>query len=204
MGRYTGPKLRLSRHLGVPIAETPKHVTPKRGNQPGVHRRRWAKQSLYALQLREKQKLAAYYSIRDRQFRRYIRMAQSSKLPTDRALLECLEMRLDNVIRRLRWARTIWQARQVVSHGHCLLNGRKVDVPSQGVEPGDVITVREAHKPFVRQCEESVEGMGFRVPDWLSVDKERLEATVLHPPRPDEVLMPFEIDFSKILEFYTR
>ena len=204
MGCYSGPKLRLSRRLGVAVAETPKHVTPRRDKPPGAHGRRWRRESLYGSQLREKQKLAAYYCIRDTQFRHYVRKAQSSKLRTDQALLEILETRLDNVIRRLRWARTIWQARQVVSHGHFLLNGQKVDQPSLRVKPGDIITVKESHKSFVRRCEESVEGMGFRVPDWLSVDQERLQASVLHPPRQEEVLIPFDIEYSKILEFYTR
>lgn len=204
MGRYSGPKLRLSRRAGVPVSETPRHVTPKRDRPPGMHRyRRW-RESLYGRQLREKQKVAAYYCIRDRQFRRYVRKAQTSHQPTDQALLQSLETRLDNVVRRLRWARTIWQARQLVSHGHFRLNGRKVNMPSQCVKPGDVITVKETSRSFIRQCEESVEGMGFRVPDWLSVDREGLEARVLHQPTQEEVLTPFEPDYSSILEFYTR
>ena len=204
MASYHGPKLRLSRGLEVPIAETPKHVTTKRQKRPGCHGYRRARLSLYGIQLKEKKKVASYYNIRNSQLRRYVKQAQSVDNPPPRALQEILESRLDNVIRRLRWARTIWQARQMVCHGHFLVNGRKVDQPSFCVKPGDIITVKTPSHSFVRQCAESTEGMGFRVPDWLLVDQSRLEATILHPPQFQEVLIPFEVDYNKLIEFYTR
>jgi small subunit ribosomal protein S4 len=152
----------------------------------------------------EKQKFARYYNIRDVQLRQYATQAQSARKPSVEVLQEILERRLDNVIRRLRWARTIWQARQMVVHGHFLVNGRKVDLPSFYVKAGDIISVKEDSKQFVRRSAESTEGMGFRVPDWLSVDQDKMEATVLHSPKAEEIMYPFEVDCSRIIEFYTR
>ena len=112
MGSYHGPKLRLTRSLEVPISETPKHVTPKRQKLPGAHGYRRSRLSLYGIQLKEKKKVAAYYNIRNAQFRRYLKEAQSARGSTTEALQRILETRLDNIVRRLRWARTIWQARR--------------------------------------------------------------------------------------------
>ncbi len=204
MGRYYGPKVKLSRSVEVPIAETPKHVTARREKRPGEHGRRKYRQSLYGLQLREKQRIAHYYSIRNNQLRHYIQLANSHGRSPQEALQEILESRLDNVVRRVHWARTIWQARQMVVHGHLLVNGRKVDRPSFHVKQGHVISVKNHSRSFVQQCAESTEEVGFRVPDWLSVDKEKLQATILHLPEFDEVLLPFEADYGKIVEFYTR
>ena len=204
MGRYYGPKVKLSRSMEIPIAETPKHVTPRREKRPGQHGYRKARYNLYGLHLREKQRIAHYYNIRDNQLRHYIKLAGSSGHSTQEALQEILESRLDNVIRRLHWARTIWQARQIVVHGHFLVNGRKVNLPSFHVKQGHIISVKNRSGSFIQQCAESAEEVGFRVPDWLSVDKEKLQATVLHLPEFDEVLLPFEADYGRIVEFYTR
>jgi small subunit ribosomal protein S4 len=204
MARYYGPKVRLSRSVEAPIAETPKHVTPGRQKRPGGHGYRRPRRSLYGSQLVEKRKIASYYNVRERQLRRYIKQAQAAKGPTAEALEAILESRLDNVIRRLRWARTVWQSRQMVVHGHFLVNDRKVDKPSFSVKPGDAITVKPSSLDFVRRCAEATEGMGFRVPDWLSVDQVELAASVLHLPLLQEIMLPFDVDYSKIIEFYTR
>ena len=204
MGRYYGPKVKLSRSIGTPIAETPKHVRLRRQRRPGQHGHRKYRQSLYALQLKEKQRIAHYYSIRDNQLRHYIQLAGSQGRLTQEVLQEILESRLDNVIRRVQWARTIWQARQMVVHGHFLVNGRKTNCPSFCVKQDQVISVKKRSRPFVQQCAESAAEVGFRIPDWLSVDKEKLQAIILHLPRFDEVLLPFEADYGKVIEFYTR
>ncbi len=204
MARYYGPKVRLSRSVQAAIAETSKHVTPKKQSRPGVHGHHKSRRSLYGSRLLEKRKISSYYDVRHRQLRRYVKQAGAAKSPSQQALQEALERRLDNVIRRLRWARTIWQARQMVVHAHFRVNGRRVNVPSLQVKPGDSITAKESSRDFVRRCAESTEGMGFRVPDWLSVNQDSLEATVLHAPQFDEVMLPFEIDYSKIIEFYAR
>ena len=150
MGTYHGPKVRLTRRAGAPVAETPKHTNVRRPTRPGMHARRRTRTSLYGEQLAEKQKLCAYYNIRDRQFTRHIEQAQAKPGSTTDALQQILESRLDNVIRRLRWARTIWQARQMVAHGHFYVNGHKVDIASYQVSPGEEITVKPGSEPFVR------------------------------------------------------
>lgn len=201
---YCGPKVRLSRKLGVPVAETPRHVTPKREKRPGQHGFRRGRTTLYGLQLKEKQKLAYYYNVADKQMRRYMDIATNSKRSTPVELQEILETRLDNVIRRLRWARTIWQARQMVAHGHFRLNGRRVDLPSHPVKPDDVITVRDRSKKFIQASAEASSSMGFAVPEWLTVDEGKMQVKVVRLPEFDEVRLPFDIDYSKIIEYYTR
>ena len=202
MGNYTGPKVRLSRRLGVPIAETAKHLNLRRPNRPGMHGYRRGRPSLYGRQLAEKQKIACYYNLRDGQLRKYIASAAKSRRDSTAAIQELLETRLDNVIRRLGWARTIWQARQAVAHGHFQVNGRKVDRPSFRVKPDDVITVRDRSKKFVKDCAETCEGP--LPPEWLSVDENKLEGRVTRKPAPEDVRLPFEIEFGLIIEYYGR
>ncbi len=204
MGTYHGPKVRLTRRVGSPIAETPKHTNVRRPARPGVHGRRRPRRSLYGEQLAEKQKVAAYYNLRDRQFTRHVEQAQAVPGSTTDALQQILESRLDNVIRRLRWARTIWQARQMVSHGHFYINGHKVDIPSYEVRPGEEITVKPGSEVFVRAAIESASESAIQIPAWLSADNEELRAKVLRLPAPEEIRLPFEIDVAKIIEMYTR
>ncbi len=204
MGTYHGPKVRLTRRAGAPVAETPKHTNVRRPTRPGMHGRRRARTSLYGEQLAEKQKLAAYYNIRDRQFTRHIEQAQAQPGSTTDALQRILESRLDNVIRRLRWARTVWQARQMVSHGHFYVNGRKVDIASYQVSPGEEITVKPGSEPFVHAAMESAGEAAIQVPPWLSVDSDSLRAKVMRLPAPGEIRLPFEIDVAKVIEMYTR
>ncbi|ARN56012.1 30S ribosomal protein S4 [Sedimentisphaera salicampi] len=203
MGNYTGPKVKLSRALGVPVAETPKHVSPKKTNRPGAHGYRRQKPTLYGVQLKEKQKIAYYYNVKNNQLRRYMKLAESSKDASDKVFQTLLETRLDNVVRRLRWARTIWQARQMVSHAHFRLNGRRVDIPSVRVKPGDVIEVKERSKKFVQQAAEEAGSLGLSVPEWIASDTGNMKASITRLPEFDEVRLPFDVDFSKIIEFYT-
>lgn len=202
MGNYCGPKVRLSRSLGVPIAETPKHLNPKRTTRPGMHGFRPARRTLYGRQLSEKQKLAAYYNIRDTQLRLYMGKASKSKTNTPEKLQEMLECRLDNVIRRAGWARTIWQARQLVSHGHFYVNGRRVDRPGFSVDAGDVITVKDSSKAYVKSCAESCQDV--LVPAWITVDSSKPEVQVQRKPIPEDVRLPFEVMYSMVIEYYTK
>lgn len=204
MGNYTGPKVRLSRALGVPIAETPKHVSPRKTTRPGQHGSRRVKTTLYGTQLKEKQRIACYYNVQDKQLRRYMKMAENSRQTTDREFQILLETRLDNVIRRLRWARTIWQSRQLVAHGHFLINGRKVDLPSYRIKTGDVIEVKDRSKTFVTTVIETTKSMGFAVPEWLVSDEATMKATVARLPEFEEVRLPFDVDFTNIIEYYMR
>lgn len=202
MGSYHGPKLRLSRRLGVAVASTPKHRKASEMDRPGMHGQRRGRASVYALQLLEKQKVAAYYNVRTRQLRRYLRMALKAKGSTPEALQRMLEMRLDNVVRRAGWARTIWQARQIVSHGHVQVNGRKVDIASASVRPGDVVTVREKSQKFVKGTAGLAEAEAR--PDWIEVERNALVCKVLHEPAPGEVKLPFVMDMSLVVELYSR
>ncbi len=202
MGNYTGPKVRLSRRLGAPICETAKHLNPRRASRPGMHGYRRGRPSLYGRQLAEKQKIACYYNVRDGQLRKYMSNASSARRDTVTVIQEQLESRLDNVVRRLGWARTIWQARQAVAHGHFLINGRKVDRPSFQVRVGDVITVKDRSKNFVNSCAETCEGP--LAPEWLSVEENKLEARVVRMPAPEDVRLPFEVEFGLIIEYYGR
>ncbi len=202
MANYCGPKVRLSRRLGEPISDTPKHVNRKKETRPGMHGYRRGRQSLYGLQLAEKQKIAFYYNVSDKQLRRYMKIAARDKRATTIAFQEILESRLDNVIRRLGWARTIWQARQMVTHAHFCVNGHKVDIPSFRTKAADVIAVRPKSESFVRQAAETAEAAD--PPAWLVVTEKKLEATVQQLPALEDVRLPFEVEFPKIIEYYTR
>lgn len=198
MANYTGPKVKLSRRLGVPIADIPKHTTKRQLNPPGMHGFRSRRLKDYGIRHNEKQKLRYHYNVLERQFRRYLENASSAKGNTGEVLLRLLEQRLDNVIRRLGWARTIWAARQIVSHGHVLVNGRKVDRPSFQVKVGDVVTLKTDIQKLVRENMESL--AGHQVPAWLSFDPSNLTATVNAIPTSDQV--PFDVNVNLIIEFY--
>src|SRR5690554_6856910 len=130
MARYLGPKVKLSRRVGVPIEDVPKHTARRQLNPPGMHGYRGRRLRDYGLRLNEKQKLRFHYQVLEKQFRRHLEEAGRMTGNTGELLLQLLERRLDNVIRRAGFARTIWAARQMVVHGHVLVNGRKVDRPS--------------------------------------------------------------------------
>src|SRR5213080_1162008 len=133
VARYIGPKLKLSRRVGVPIADIPKH-TGKELSLPGMHGYRGRRQTEYGVRLTEKQKLRFHYGMLERQFRRFLDIAKRSKGNTASTMMQILETRLDNVLRRLGVAKTIWAARQIVAHGHVLVDGHKTDIPSYRVE----------------------------------------------------------------------
>jgi small subunit ribosomal protein S4 len=198
MANYTGPKVKLSRRVGVPIADIPKHTSKRQLNPPGMHGFRGRRLRDYGVRLNEKQKLRYHYNVLERQFRGYVAEAGSTKGNTGEVLLRLLEQRLDNVIRRLGWARTIWAARQVVGHGHVLVNGRKIDVPSYRVETGDKITIKPSVQKLIRENLESM--AGHQVPGWLSFDPSTLTADIVAVPTPEQV--PFDVNMNLIVEFY--
>jgi small subunit ribosomal protein S4 len=169
-----------------------------------MHSRGRRRSSLYGERLTEKQKLASYYNVRERQFSKYIEEAQKIPGATTDALHRILETRFDNVIRRLHWARTIWQARQMVSHGHFLINGHKVDFPAYEIKAGDLVTVKSGSEEFVRAAIEFSADVASVIPEWLNVDNDNLKARVLRLPEPGEIRLPFEIDLPKVVEMYTR
>lgn len=203
LGRYTGPKHKLCRRVGEPLCGSPKCPALKRPYPPGQHgtKLQGRKLSEYGLRLLEKQKLRYIYGLMERQFHRYFERAARGRGNTGEMLLRLLETRLDAVVYRLGFARTIAQARQLVNHGHITVNGRKVDIPSYQVRPGDVIAVAEKSRDLgiVR---EALETLRVEPPAYLSADPERLEGRLLRYPERDEI--PVAIDEKLIVEFYSR
>jgi small subunit ribosomal protein S4 len=197
MGRYLGPKLKLSRRVGVPIADIPKH-TAKDLELPGMHGYRGRRVTEYGVRLSEKQKLRYHYGVLERQFRRYMDMAKKSKGNTANSMIQILEQRLDNVLRRLGVGRTIWATRQIVAHGHVKVNGVKTDIASFLVKPGDEITFKEGITKVLRDNME--QGAGHNVPGWLEWNPAALVAKVNALPTPEDV--PCEVNMNLIIEFY--
>jgi small subunit ribosomal protein S4 len=197
MGRYLGPKLKLSRRVGVPIADIPKH-TGKELTLPGMHGYRGRRNTEYGVRLAEKQKLRFHYGLLEKQFRKYMDMAKRSKGNTGSAMMRILESRLDNVLRRLGVARTIWAARQIIAHGHVIVDGRKTDIPSYLVKPGQTITFKEGIQKLLRENMETI--AGHNVPGWLEWNPAQLTAKINALPVPEDV--PFEVNMNLIIEFY--
>jgi len=209
MGRYTGPRERLSRREGVELElkglrlARGKSGLERRGPvPPGQHgggRRR--PQSVYALQLREKQRAKRYYGVREKQFRRYVaRAVRRREGRTGEVLLQLLELRLDNVVTRLGLAGTRAQARQFVSHGHVVVDGARVDIASFEVRPGQIVGIRPG-SPVAGLAREAGELLSA-APTWLRADPDRLEGTVLHRPARDEIRVP--VTEQLIVEFASR
>lgn len=160
------------------------------------------KQSEYGIQLNEKQKVKFIYGVLEKQFRKYYVMASKQTGITGQNLLQLLESRLDNVVFRLGLANTRREARQIVNHGHILVNGRKVDIPSYLVKPGDVVAVKEKSKSSVR-IKEIVEANEKRViPKWLSMDRNKLEGRVLQLADREDI--DYDVEEHLIVELYSK
>lgn len=199
--RYTGSNWKVSRRLGISILETGQELK-KRPYGPGQHgNSRKKKPSEYGKQLVEKQKLRHTYGVNERQFRRLFLMAVKDKnTVTGLAFIQILESRLDNLVFRSGFARTRRQARQFVNHGHFLVNGTKVDLPSYLVQPGDVISVAEGSKDLV-VIKANLDTLATAVP-FVTTDKEKLTARFDRKPERTEVVQ--EINEAQIIEFYNR
>lgn len=182
---------------------TPKCAMVKKPYPPGVHgKKRRRGLSEYGAQLKEKQKLRIMYGVGERQLKRYFRDASKARGATTETLLTTLERRIDNVIFRLGWTESRTKARQIVSHGHILLNNKKIDIPSIIVKKGDVIEIKKTSfkKGLFRDLETKLKK--FFPPKWLSLDKKEFKATVLAAPSKDEIEAP--VDLQMIVEFYSR
>lgn len=200
MARYTGPSWKLSRRLGISLTGTGKELE-KRPYAPGQHGPNQRKKiSEYGLQLQEKQKLRHMYGVTERQFRNLFDRAGKLQGKHGENFMVLLESRLDNVVYRLGLARTRRAARQLVNHGHILVNGSRVDIPSYKVVPGQTISVREKSRNSA-VIKESVEVNNF-VPDYLTFDADKLEGTFTRLPERSE--LPSEINEALIVEFYSR
>ncbi len=202
MARYTGPRVRISRRFGIPIFGPSKYLE-RRNYGPGVHGpKSRRKHTDYGLGLIEKQKLRYYYGLMEKQFRGVYEKARRRRGVTGEHMLQILETRLDNVCYQLGFANTRAAARQMVSHGHVKVNGRKVDVPSFAVKINDVMEIRNSNAS--RQlATKNLESSGSRaVPDWLSMNKEALKGVMMRVPTRDEI-HPIANE-QTIVEFYSR
>ena len=196
MAKMMGPRFKQCRRLGLNVCGHPKAMDRAgRGTS-----RADKKLSPYGLQLLEKQRLRAYYGVLEKQFRNYVKKAEKSKESTGVALIQMLECRLDNVVYRLGFANSIRQARQMVVHGHILVNGKKVDIPSLTVKVGDVIAVKETSKSSAK-FKALVEANKV-APNWLDVNLEEMSAKVVALPTREDI--DIEIAEHLIIELYSK
>ncbi len=208
MSRYTGPACRLCRREGTKLflkgerCLTGKCAIDRRGTAPGQHGAARKKIEEYGMQLREKQKAKRYYGVQETQFKNYYAKADRKEGMTGENLLSTLERRLDNVVYRMGMAESRRDARQLVTHAHFRLNGKKVNVPSLIVKVGDVISIREESKSS-EKIKGLIEGMESKLtPKWLEVDKTAATAKVVAIPTKEDI--DFPIEESLIVELYSK
>ena len=209
MARYIGPVCRLCRREGMKLflkgerCYTDKCAIEKRNVPPGQHgRARKAKMAGYGVQLREKQKVKRTYGVLESQVRRSFEAADRQKGVTGELLLQMLERRLDNVVYRLGFATSRAQARQLVRHGHFLVNGKKVDIPSYAVRSGDSIAIRSgsAENATIQHAMEEVKGRG--IPEWLMLDSAALSGRISQLPTREQINLP--VQEQLIVELYSK
>ena len=207
MARDTGAKCRQCRREGLKLflkgerCLTEKCAIERRSYPPGDHGRGRIKQSEYLLQLREMQKARRYYGLLEKQFRNTYAKASRGSGPTGENLLRMLETRLDNVVYRLGYARSRPMARQLVGHGHVMVNGKRVDIPSFSLKSGDTVIVREGSRqnPTILHAQEEVKGRG--IPEWISPEGE-LGAKVVSMPTREQINLP--VQEQLIVELYSK
>ncbi|MFT4561248.1 MAG: small subunit ribosomal protein S4 [Gammaproteobacteria bacterium] len=207
MARYIGPKCKLSRRQGVDLflksRARPIESKCQLEKPPGQHGdSRGRRQSDYALQLREKQKLRYMYGVLEKQFRNYYKAAAKRKGATGENLLQMLEQRLDNVVYRMGFGSTRSEARQLVSHKAILVNGQLVNIPSYQVSPKDVIAIREKARKQVRIQDSLAIAEQLGLPDWLEVDSKKMEG--LFKVAPERGDLPADINESLVVELYSK
>lgn len=201
MVRYTGPKNRIARRFGVNIFGRAKNPLLHKPNPAGMHGAKRKKKSDYGTQLEEQQKLKAVYGmLTQKQLVRYYKEAVTSKVSTPQAFIERLECRLDNVVYRMKFASTIFGAQQLVTHGHVLVNGKKVDRRSFFVRPGMTISIKTKSQniPVVK---DSVVSGGRDLPEYVSADATQFSGQLLSSPHLDQIPFPLPINVPLICEF---
>lgn len=204
MARYTGPKVKISRRLGVNIFENDKgsKALNKRPYPPGEHGRSRRRQpSEYLLQLQEKQKAKYIYGVLERQFSNLYKEASRQKGVTGENLLRMLEQRLDNIVFRAGWASTRPQARQFVSHGMVNVNGKRVDIPSYRVRKGDVISLRDKSRQMI-VIRHNIDTIDRLKPAWIEVGAEGFQVTINELPVREQIDVP--VREQLIVELYSK
>ncbi len=201
MARYTGPRTRRSRRARQLLDENKAKYFDRRPYPPGEHGRGRIRESQYQIQLREKQKLRFMYGVLEKQFRRYYEQAARQGGITGTNLLVLLETRLDNVVYRSGFARTRPQARQLVNHGHFLVNGKRADIPSFQVRPGDVVTMRERSKELF-PVQQAVDTIDRTTPEWMTVDAGDRKVSIVSVPSREQI--DTEIQEQLVVELYSK
>jgi small subunit ribosomal protein S4 len=202
MARYTGPRVRISRRFGAPIFGPTKYLE-RRNYGPGVHGPKSRRKSTdYGLGLIEKQKLKYYYGLLERQFRGVYEKALKRRGVTGEQMLQILETRLDNVVYHLGFGNTRAAARQMVTHGHVLVNGRKVNVPSFGLKVNHVVEIKNNNVSRQLATKNLEMATSHLVPDWLLLNKEEFKGTLRRIPARDEI-QPIANE-QAVVEFYSR
>jgi small subunit ribosomal protein S4 len=203
MARYTGPKTKISRRYNTFLGGSPK-AFEKRQFPPGQHGPKGARRKLsdYAIALAEKQKLRHQYGVLERQFRRYFQLAITRRGVTGEILLQLLETRLDNVVQRMGFAKTLRGARQMVAHGHVMVNGRRTKASSMNLKPGDEVAVRQSERSKKLATKALEQTSAHSAPEWLLVDAENLSGKVVRIPTREEI-NPV-VNEQLVVELYSR
>jgi small subunit ribosomal protein S4 len=197
-------KHKIDRRLGVNIWGRPKSPINKRDYRPGQHGQRRTKLSDYGVQLHAKQKLRGYYgNIGERQFRRYYQEAMRRKGNNGEILIQLLECRLDAVVYRMKFAATVFASRQIVNHGHVLVNGKKVNIASYRVKEGDTVEMRGKAKQFATVLA-AAELAERDVPDYINVDPKEMKGTFVRTPALGDVPYPVQMEPNLVIEYYSR
>jgi small subunit ribosomal protein S4 len=197
-------KHKIDRRLGLNLWGRPKSPLNKRDYRPGQHGQRRTKPSDFGTQLMAKQKLRGYYgNIGERQFRRYYQEAMRRKGNNGEILIQLLERRLDAVVYRMKFVATVFAARQIVGHGHVLVNGKRVNIPSFQVKEGDVIELRTKAKTLATTIMAS-ELAEREVPDYITVDHKEMKGTFVRTPAMADVPYPVQMEPNLVIEYYSR
>lgn len=203
MARTTGPRLKIMRALGVELPGLSRKSIENRPNPPGQHGQQASRRrrSDFAVKLVEKQKIRFNYGVSEKQMRRLMLEARKGTEPTGEKLMSLLERRLDNVVFRAGFAPTGVAARQLVTHGHVLLNGRAANIPSIRLRVGDVVTVKESSRK-IPMVVESLATPALDRPEWLAVDTSAASVKLGHLPSITDV--PFALDVQQVVEYYAN
>ncbi|QVL45964.1 MAG: 30S ribosomal protein S4 [Methylophilaceae bacterium] len=203
MSRLTGPRVKIMRALGVDLPGLSRKTIETRPFPPGQHGNKASRKRLsdYGVKLNEKQKIRFNYGLTETQMRRMIVDARKGKAPTGERLIELLERRLDNVVFRAGFAPTVIAARQLVNHGHLLLNGQKVNIASIRLKVGDEVTIKPKSKQ-IPVVAEALKQPALDRPEWLIWDEGAQKITVAHYPGADDA--PFPVDLQLVVEFYAN
>lgn len=208
MARYIGAVCRICRREGEKLfikgdrCYTEKCAIERRKYPPGQHGQGFKKLSDYGVQLREKQKVRKMYGLLEKQFRRYFHDADSGKGITGEVLLQLIERRLDTIVFRMGFAPNRRRARQLIGHGHILVNGKKVNLPSYSIKQGDLVEVKEASRDMSEIVESLSKSEHRGLPGWVEIDSAHFQGKVLHIPSRDEIQLP--VQEQLIVELYSK